>query len=151
MRPAQCPSCRMWVLRDPSVVNNRVTCPCCQTQFCWLCLLKAPDKEDSRDHFSPLNMFGCTGNQFLDIRDRSVFYSSLCIALQTLLLPLCLIYQHVIYTIEVLGDSLRTKLANVNCLFRGMCQVVTYVVAVPLFILYSSVKCIVLLPCALVC
>ena len=58
-RPQQCPKCDSYVLRDSSVVDNKVKCPnlSCQISFCWLCLEIA--REKPIDHFDELNFFQC--------------------------------------------------------------------------------------------
>lgn len=37
-KPVKCGSCKKFVKRDPSVVDNFVTCPNCKYNFCWICL-----------------------------------------------------------------------------------------------------------------
>jgi hypothetical protein len=37
-RPVKCTKCRIYIKRDPSVVDNRVVCPNCEHAICWICL-----------------------------------------------------------------------------------------------------------------
>ena len=62
MKPVRCPSCYHFVLRDPSVVDNSVTCPNseCEHEFCWICLKNLNGNADN-NHFDNLNYMECMG------------------------------------------------------------------------------------------
>ena len=92
-KPVQCPSCSRFVMRDPSVVNNKVLCPYedCMKKFCWICLNKAKEKE-ACDHFSSLNMFRCYGSQYEDVRNSSVLKVACIKIFKLLTLPFVSVY-----------------------------------------------------------
>ena len=68
-KPQQCPKCKCFVLRDSSVVDNKVQCPnqSCKAYFCWLCLEIAKRKKS-----------------LLTILASSTFYSAQIYNLKTL-------------------------------------------------------------------
>ena len=101
-RPAMCPGCLSWILRDFGVVNNRVRCPneACSMIFCWICLDDAKESDECRDHFSPINMFSCFGCQFKDVRENSVLTEFVQRLLVLISLPLWAIISSIVHSVH---------------------------------------------------
>jgi len=71
-RPIRCPQCHHMVVRDTTVVDNRVVCPNnhCKQSFCWICRGKAEENDFICDHFSWGNLTKCNGLQYRDVRQE---------------------------------------------------------------------------------
>lgn len=137
-------------MRDSNVVNNRLTCPKCSKDFCWICLERLSNEKSCFDHFSPGNITGCIGMQFSDIRTRSVRSLSNWIVAEFIILPLYFLYHSTQNTNNKLYESMDGCLQSQNRIVKFILISLTFIILFPLIFAFEVVKSVLLYPFGIV-
>lgn len=122
----------------------------CKKNFCWICGDVASEGNDCKDHYSNINMFGCYGDQFKDVRESTVVSVSCQQFIQILMLPICAMFSVVRFTISNTNLNAQANANNKNILIKLLIWIGMYLVFMPVTIVLHMVKTIVLTPFSII-